>query len=203
MARQLTTAQSRRTFLQRSSTLAALGITTSLTPDLAFGQASSDLSGVEIDYWNMIGVQNKLVKQIVEDIILAFEQRTGAKVNTTWNSYGDIIGPKYRANFSGGIRPTVMDSSGRWASQLREFLYPLDDFIGGWEGEARAGIEWLFPLVREQGRGFEDAERLYGVPFNLVMQVPYILRRDHFDQAGLSFDEHYPIRDSDHFVEVC
>jgi multiple sugar transport system substrate-binding protein len=204
MARHLATTHSRRTFLKRTNALAALGIFTSLTPDLAFGQVKTDLSGVEIDYWNMIGVQNKIVRRIAEDIIAAFEQKTGAKVNTTWNSYGDIIGPKYRANFGGGIRPTVMDTSGRWASQLREYFYPLDEFIdSAWEAEARHGIEWLFPLLRQQDRGFVDAARIYGLPFNLVMQVPYLMRRDHLEKAGLAFEEHYPIRDGEHFIEVC
>lgn len=204
MPRQFNTLQSRRAFLRRSSALAALGITTSLTPDLAFSQAKADLSGVEVDYWNMIGVQNSIVRSVAEDIIAAFEQKTGAKVNTTWNSYGDIIGPKYRTNFTGGIRPTVMDTSARWVNQLREFLHPLDEFIdGAWDQEARGGVEWLFPLVHRQSRGFEDSNRIYGLPFNLVMQAPYILRRDHLEQAGLDFDEHYPIRDTDHYVEIC
>ena len=87
MVRSFASSASRRAFLQRSSALAALGITTSLTPDLAFAQAKTDLSGVEIDYWNQIGVQNKIVRQISEDIVNAFQQKTGCKVNVTWNSY--------------------------------------------------------------------------------------------------------------------
>ena len=155
MARKFTTAQSRRDFLKRSSALAALGITTSLTPDLAFGQAKTDLRGVTIDYWNMIGVQNKIVRQISEDIVNAFQQKTGCTVNVTWNSYGDIIGPKYRTNFTGGIMPTVMDTSSRWVNQLREFLLPLNDYVdNAWEPDARAGVEWLFPLNAEENRGF-------------------------------------------------
>ena len=75
MIREFRSAHSRRDFLKRSSALAALGITTSLTPDLAFGQAKTDLNGVEIDYWNMIGVQNKIVRQISEDIVTAFQQK--------------------------------------------------------------------------------------------------------------------------------
>jgi ABC-type glycerol-3-phosphate transport system substrate-binding protein len=35
------------------------------------------------------------------------------------------------------------------------------------------------------------------------MQAPYILNRDHFDKAGIDFDSNYPIRDSDHYVELC
>ena len=198
------TAASRRTFLKRTSAMAALGLTTSLTPDLAFGQARTDLKGVTIDYWNQIGVQNKTIRKISEQIIQAFEQRTGAKVNVTWNSYGDIIGPKYRTNFKGGIKPTVFDTSGRWVNQLREFLLPLDDMINSdLDAETRDGIAWLFPLFKEQNRGFKDAATTYAMPFNVLSQAAYLMNREHVEKAGLKFDENYPIRDSDHYIEIC
>ncbi len=204
MPRQFTTAQSWRGFLKRSSALAALGITTSLTPDLAFGQAKTDLKGVTIDYWNMIGVQNKIVRQNSEDIVKAFEQKTGAKVNVTWNGYGDIIGPKYRTNFVGGVKPTVFDTASRWVNQLREFLHPLDNYVdSALDADARAGIQWYFPLNEEENRGFPDKDVLYGLPFNIVMQAPYLCRRDHFEKAGIDFDTNYPIRDTDHYIELC
>ena len=204
MARQFTTTQSRRNFLKRTSALAALGITTSLTPDLALGQARTDLSGVTIDYWNMIGVQNRIVRQISEDIVNAFQQKTGCKVNVTWNGYGDIIGPKYRTNFTGGIKPTVFDTSSRWVNQLREFLHPFNQLVeSDWDEETRSGVEWLFPLNEEENRGFPDKDQIYGLPFNIVMQAPYLIRRDHLEQAGIDFDQNYPIRDTDHYVELC
>jgi ABC-type glycerol-3-phosphate transport system substrate-binding protein len=197
-------ATDRRRFLKRTASLAAIGITTSLTPELAFGQAETDLKGVTIDYWNMIGVQNKLIREISQNIITAFEQRTGCKVNVTWNGYGDIIGPKYRTNFVGGIKPTVLDTSARWAGQLHEFTIPLEDLImNDLDAEARSGIEWLFPLLREQTKGFADGDKLNNLPFNILTQAPYLLNRDHLEKAGLSFDEHFPLRDSDHYIEVC
>ncbi len=64
---------SRREFLKRSTVLAAMGMGTSLTPQLIFAESKVDLSGVEIDYWNMIGVQNKIIRQQSEQIVKAFE----------------------------------------------------------------------------------------------------------------------------------
>ncbi len=195
---------SRRDFLQKISVLAGLGVTTSLTPDLLFAESKADLKGVEIDYWNMIGVQNKLVRQLSETIIKAFEQRTGAKVNVSWNGYGDIIGPKYRTNFQGGIVPTVFDSVASWTGQLRGFLRPMNDFIENeWDEAARNGVKWLFPLIERQNSGFPDANQIYDMPFALVPQAPYLARRDHFEKAGIDFDQNYPIRDTDHYVELC
>ncbi len=194
----------RRDFLQTIGALAGLGITTSLTPDLLFAQSKADLKGVEIDYWNMIGVQNKLVRKLSESIVKAFEQRIGAVVKVSWNGYGDIIGPKYRTNFQGGIKPTVLDSSARWTGQLRSFLRPMNDLIDGeWDEAARNSVNWLFPLIQQQNSGFPDADQIYDMPFALIPQAPYLARRDHFDKAGIDFDQNYPIRDTDHYVELC
>ena len=194
---------SRRAFMRSVISLGALGITTSLTPDLLYAQPRRDLKGVTIDYWNIIGVQNKIIRQLSQQIIHAFEQKTGATVNTTWDSYGSIIGPKYRTNFKGGIAPTVFDAAGRWTGQLRRFLRPFNDFMEDhWDDDAREGTAWLIPLIERQNRGFADAKLIYDLPFGLVMQAPIITRRDHWEKAGIDWEQNWPIRDTDHFLEV-
>ena len=196
-------AYSRRELLQLTASLAAMGIATSLTPEAIFGQARTDLKGVTIDYWNMVGVQNKTVRRLSEAIVTAFERRTGATVNTTWDSYGSIIGPKYRTSFKGGIRPTVFDASGRWTGQLRRFLRPLNDFMeGSWDAESREGTAWLIPLVKRQNQGYADRDQIYDLPFGLVPQAPVLTRRDHWEKAGIDWERDWPPRDSDHFLEL-
>jgi ABC-type glycerol-3-phosphate transport system substrate-binding protein len=193
----------RRELLQTGVSLAALGITTSLTPELLFGQAKTDLKGVTIDYWNMVGVQNKTVRQISGQIVTAFEQKTGAKVNVTWDSYGSIIGPKYRTSFKGGIRPTVFDAAGRWTGQLRDYLRPLDELMNGsWDRAARDGVEWVLPLVQRQNRGFADGKLIRDLPFGLVPQAPIITRRDHWEKAGIDWGKNWPVRDTTHYLEL-
>lgn len=204
MAKEFTGPYTRRQFLKRTSALAALGLTTSLTPDLIFADSKVDLKGVTIDYWNMIGVQNAQVRKISDNIVKAFEQRTGAKVNTTWDSYGSIIGPKYRTNFKGGIKPTVFDATSRWVGQLRDYLLPLDDFIAKeWNARARNNVSWLFPLLERQHTGFADAKVRKNLPFCLTMQAPYIMNRRHVEKAGLDFDKIYPLKDTDAYIHVC
>lgn len=203
MVRRLEGPYSRRDFLKIVSSLGALGISTSLTPDLLFAQAKTDLKGVTIDYWNMIGIQNPVVKQLSSAIIKAFEQRTGAKVNVTWETYGSIIGPKYRTNFVAGKMPTVFDAFDRWTGQIRTFLRPLNDFLDKeLDAKTREGLRWLFPLNKFQNRGFPDADQVYDVPFILVPQAPTVTRTDHWKKAGLDPSRDWPIRDSNHFLEV-
>lgn len=204
MTAKFSRAQTRRDFLKKSGTLAALGIATSLTPDLLFAAPKSDLKGVTIDYWNMIGVQNKMVRRLSTDIIKAFEQRTGATVNVSWNSYGDIVGPKYRTNLIGGIKPTVFDACARWTGQLRSFLRPLNDFIENkLDEQTRTAIEWTFPIIKQQNSGFDDADDIMDLPFGLIAQAPAVVRRDHFERAGIDFEKNFPIRDTDHYIQLC
>jgi ABC-type glycerol-3-phosphate transport system substrate-binding protein len=202
MNKELDRTYSRRDFLKITTALAAAGLTTSLTPDLLYGEAGTDLKGVTIDYWNMIGVQNPVVKQLSESIIKAFEQRTGAKVNTTWDTYGSIIGPKYRTNFLAGKIPTVFDAISSWTGQLRSFLRPLNDFVGEWDSETKEPVSWLFPLIKVQNRGFPDADQIYDLPFLVIPQAPVVTRLDHWKKAGLDFEKNWPIRDTDHFLEL-
>ncbi|RMF93910.1 MAG: hypothetical protein D6736_00985, partial [Nitrospinota bacterium] len=203
MDRDLGRPYSRRDFLKITTSLAAMGLTTSLTPDLLYARPGTDLKGVTIDYWNMIGVQNPVVKRLSASIIKAFEQRTGAKVKTTWDTYGSIIGPKYRTNFVAGKIPTVFDAFCRWTGQLRSFLRPMNDFVEKeWEAKTREAIAWLLPLIRQQNRGYPDADQIYDLPFLLVPQAPVVTRIDHWKKAGLDFEKEWPIRDTDHFLEI-
>ena len=196
--------KTRRDFLTQSSVLATMGLATSLTPELLFGKSKTDLKGVTIEYWNMIGVQNKIVRQLSENIVKSFEKRTGAKVKVSWNGYGDIIGPKYRTNMIGGIKPTVFDACARWTGQLRGFLRPMNDFIdNNLDYQTKSAIDWTFPIIKKQNSGFKDSNNIMDMPFGLIAQAPALVRRDHFEKAGIDFDRNFPIRDTDHYVELC
>jgi len=93
---------SRRDFMKITTSLAAVGLTSSLTPDLLHAQTKTDLKGITIDYWCMVQQQNPIVKKLCISIVKAFEKKTGCKVNLTMEGYGSIIGPKYRTNFVAG-----------------------------------------------------------------------------------------------------
>ena len=98
----------------------------------------------------------------------------------------------------------VFDATDRWTGQLREFLYLMNEFIERLLGDdARGGMEWLLPLIEQQNRGFPGRERDLRPAVRADPQAPCIVRRDHFEQAGIDFDENFPIRDTDHFIELC
>ena len=152
---------SRRDFMKILGSLAAAGVSTSLTPDLLYAKPKTDLKGVTIDYWCMVQQQNPIVKKLVLSIVKAFEQRTGAKVKLTLEGYGSIIGPKYRTNFSAGKMPTIFDACPRWTGQLRSFLRPMNDFIEkDWNKQARDAVSWFFPLNKRQNSGYAEIKEM-------------------------------------------
>jgi ABC-type glycerol-3-phosphate transport system substrate-binding protein len=80
----------------------------------------------------------------------------------------------------------------------------MNDFIASdWDETSRKAVSWLFPLIKQQNSGFNDSDQIYDIPFTLIPQAPYLARRDHFEKAGVDFDNNYPIRDTDHYVELC
>ncbi len=194
----------RRDFLQILASLTAAGLTTSLTPKLLYAQPKTDLKGVTIDYWCMIQQQNPIVKDLCFAIAKAFEARTGAKVNLTLEGYGNIIGPKYRTNFMAGKKPTVFDACPRWTGQIRSFLRPLNDFIDNeWDPQIKTAVEWFFPLNQKQNSGYADSNDIKDLAFIFIAQAPVITRKDHWKKAGMDFDSNWPIKDTDHFLELC
>ena len=195
---------SRRDFMKVTGSLAALGLTTSLTPDLLYAQSKTDLKGVTIDYWCMVQQQNPIVKKLCISIVKAFEKRTGCKVKLTMEGYGSIIGPKYRTNFVAGKKPTVFDACPRWTGQLRDYIRPMNDFIDkSWDAQSKAGVEWFFPMNQRQNSGFSDKDAIKDLPFIFIAQAPVVTRKDHWKKAGVDFDSNWPIRDTDHYLELC
>ena len=139
MAREFTGPYRRRDFLRMTTALGALGITTSLTPELVYAQAKTDLSGVDDRLLEHDRRAEQAGAPAVGDDRQGASSRRPARPSTlTWNSYGDIIGPKYRTNFQGGVKPVVFDATDRWTGQLREFLYPMNEFIDGSVGRRHA-----------------------------------------------------------------
>ena len=194
----------RREFMKTISSLAAVGLTTSLTPDLLWASEKKDLKGVTIDYWCQVQQQNPIIKKLCVSIVKAFEQKTGCKVKLTMEGYGSIIGPKYRTNFSAGKRPTVFDSCARWTGALRGYLLPMNEMIDKeMDPNIKKNIEWYFPLNRRQNSGAPDPDAIKDLAFMFIAQAPVVTRKDLWTKAGIDFDSNWPIKDTDHFLELC
>ncbi|MCI0529630.1 MAG: extracellular solute-binding protein, partial [Nitrospira sp.] len=72
----------------------------------------------------------------------------------------------------------------------------------GWDPQTKEALGWLTPLIKEQNRGFPNADQIYDLPFLIIPQAPVVTRLDHWKQAGLDFEKNWPIKDTDHFLEI-
>lgn len=194
----------RRDFLKQAALTSAftLGGLAILPKGISWGKR--EFSGITIDYWNQINVQNRLVKVEAERAVREFEKATGAKVNISWHSYGDIIGPKYRTNFKAGVRPTLFDSDMEWAGAIRKYLRPFNDLIEtDLDKKIRESIRWMEPYLKDMNRCWPDKEKIYSMVLWSNVCNPLCTRTDHWKKAGINFEENWPIRSYDHFIDIC
>ena len=194
----------RRTFLKGTGILTAAAVTGLPVLSAKKTWAKKQFSGITIDYWNQINVQNRLVKVAVEQAVKDFENETGAKVNVSWHGYGDIIGPKYRTNFRAGVRPTIFDSDMEWAGAIRKYLLPLNDFIkNDLDKDIREAIKWMDPYLADMDRCWPDKDKFVTMVLWSNICNPLCTRVDHWKKAGISFENNWPIRSYEHFIEIC
>ncbi len=205
MAREFTGPYRRRDFLRKTTALAGARHhhLAHARSRLRAGQDRPERR--EIDYWNMIGVQNKLVRQLSESIVKALRAEDRRQGKPHLEQLRRHHRPEIPYQFPGrreadGVRCfRPLDRAAPPLPAPDERLHREQPRRGG----ARRRASGLLPLIREQNRGFPDASDIYDLPFALIPQAPILVRRDHFEKAGLDFDKNFPIRDTDHFIEVC
>jgi len=165
------------------------------------GDESTDLSDVSIDYWNTVNVQSRKAKAVSQALISAFTKNTGAEVNMNWTGYGGVIGAKWKTSFSQGNYPVLYDSTSAWDGQFQEWIHPFSEYQDQFSDDFLSAIEWYTPLAKEQWNGF-GKDVIYEVPLGFSVQVPFVARMDHFDEAGLSRDR-FPPKDYDDLIDIA
>lgn len=169
----------------------------------SFGESDADLSGVTFEYWNQMNVQSRQAKSVSEDLINNFQNSTDASIEVSWDGYDNVIGADWRTSFSQGNYPVMYDSVSTWDGQFvdGDWVYPFDEYQDQFDDETISAIEWIFPILEDQYRGF-DGNNLYEVPFGFLLQIPFLVRMDHFDEAGLERSR-FPPEDYDDLIDIA
>ncbi len=80
----------------------------------------------------------------------------------------------------------------------------MNDFIDyALDPQIKTSVEWFFPLNQKQNSGYADSNDIKDLAFIFIAQAPVITRKDHWKKAGMDFDSNWPIKDTDHFLELC
>ena len=142
-------------------------------------------------WWNYAGNQSPLAEEAVQSRKNSWESNSGTQVGLSIYGYSDITGSKWRSLFDQGRYPPVIDNfsiyNGPYINQ--GYIKPMDDWIDWFSDEVQSAIEWTKPILAQKNSGLEaDA---YSLPWG-VKSYPFILRMDHWEEAGLSPDEFPP-----------
>lgn len=162
----------------------------------------TDFSGVSMDYWNQMNVQSRAARAVSEQLVNQFEDQTGATMNVNWSGYSNVIGATWRNNFSQGNYPPVFDSVTTWDGQFvdGDWIVPFEEYRDEFSDELLSAIEWVMPTLENQYSGFDNT--VYHMPFGFLVQVPFVARLDHFDEAGISRDR-YPPENYDELIDIA
>jgi ABC-type glycerol-3-phosphate transport system substrate-binding protein len=161
-----------------------------------------DISGTSFTYWSAVHSQSRSARRTMERFINRFEQATGATVNVSWESYSNILGAKWRQEFSRGNYPVLYDSVSRFGGTWVEgdWVYPFEEYSDQFDSATLDGLEWLLEVMRDQYRNYGG--RAYEVPLGFLAIEPFVARMDHFEQAGLDPSSDYPPTSVEEIVEV-
>lgn len=167
--------------------------------------SSQDFEGISFNYWNIINIQNRNARDLSEEIIKEFEQETGANVQTSFSGYDDLVGAKWRSAWENNNYPVLYDSITYLAGHLHHKVLPVSEYIDKLDDELVENAQWVLDLMAEETfRGFEGSglDRVYEMPFGLDVREPNIGRKDHFEEAGVSWEDNMPPEDYEHLVDT-
>lgn len=216
----------RRRFLKASGTLAT-GSAVMLagcggngsTPTETEGQGGGpnttpsrevDLSDTKITYWNVFGAQSRAATRWAQNIVNRVSARTGAQIEVNYTLPAAFVLEKWRNAFDQGNHPVVYDSSTALDVFFfdKEHLTPYDELPAGpgrdtpLDPAAWEGIQPVLDIMKSGIFSHYD-DRVWELPIQFHVFSPFLGRRDHFQEAGLDFENDFPPDDYDHLIQVA
>ena len=190
---------SRRSFLKKVGA-GALGLTlASSNFSSVFGQG--EFSDVTLEFWDVINVQSDAAAEIVPKVVKSFEDRTGANVNISYFTFGDVyVGPKYRTAFQAGRIPDAWNMNIFAESLYYEYLVPVNDYLDEYP-EMKERYATTLQIAEDAYSGYKPGQQ-FSVPFLYEPNSPWVARMDHFDEAGIPREE-FPPRNIGHWLSIC
>jgi ABC-type glycerol-3-phosphate transport system substrate-binding protein len=165
--------------------------------------SGSNLSGVKIQFWDMQHTQSEGAAQLFKSAVEAVESRTGAKITPTWGSWSDDAGGKWKRNIASGNRPALLQGSQELHGQYVEegWFKPLKDITGEYSQEVADAIQPTLDTYKSAWRGYDPA-KVYELPIATEIGSPFLIRTDHFEEAGVNVESEFPPQSYDDIVDL-
>jgi ABC-type glycerol-3-phosphate transport system substrate-binding protein len=186
------------------------GTATPETTGTAESGGDVDLRGVEVTYWNVFGAQSRAATRFAQNIINRVSARTGAQIEVNYTLPAAFVLEKWRNAFDQGNHPVIYDSSTALDVFFfdEEHLTPYSELPGGpgrdtpLEPAAWEGIQDVLEIMNG-GIFSKYGDQVWELPVQFHVFSPFLGRRDHFQEAGLDFENDFPPDDYDHLIEVA
>jgi hypothetical protein len=163
-----------------------------------------DIEGTEIVIWDPdIHTQNSEALKASEAFQEKVESELGITVDWQRGSPPDLFGGKYRTRLNQGSQPDIYwGIFAPFSGQLLalDAVEPFENWRGYLSDEALSGIEWAMPQLESM---FDKWGGVMSVPGLWIVQDPWLVRADHFEEAGLNPDEELPFEGYEHMISVA
>lgn len=190
----------RRDFLKHAGKAGAIGAGLAATNWASVIAGTKDFSGVTIEYWDIWNSQSKLMKEFVQEIVNSFEERTGAKVNVNWSSFGPMMGAKWRTAFKAGRAPDIYNAAGWQEGPLRQHSLDLKSFYNE-SPELYDKVKWILEM-EDYSFGQVYPDRRIFLPTFFAPRQTMVGRIDLMEEAGIDTDKHWPPQSMSHWIDL-
>lgn len=167
------------------------------------GDSGSEGGGGDFEYWEYFHSQSQVAEELMQSTVEEFQEENNVQMSMNWASWDDINGGKWKNNIQNGNRPVIYDSTNSLNGQFIEpgWVKPVDEYRDRLDDEALENIEWALEMTQSCYRGFDA--NVYEVPIGLEVGAPFIVRADHFEEAGLSLEDDFPPTNYEHLIQVA
>ena len=157
------------------------------------GGQEQSLSGVTIDYWDVMNVQSQTARQQVQQTINNFQKETGATVKLNMSGYDQMSGQKWVQAWQNEEYPVAFNGEDFYFGRIipTGHLKPFDDYKDQLDDSALDGMQWAMDLKSNAYRFWDipGESGMINFPHAAGIRNPLTVRKDKIEEAGRSMDD--------------
>lgn len=157
------------------------------------GDQEESLSGVSIDYWDVMNVQSQTAREQVQELIQGFQSSTGARVQLNMSGYDQMSGQKWVQAWQNENYPVAFNCEDFYFGRIIKTgnLKPFDDYKDKINDGAIDGMQWAMDQKKSAYRFWDipGESGVINIPHASGVRNPLTVRKDKLEQAGHSLDD--------------
>lgn len=159
--------------------------------------------GVTFEFWDVLNVQSTAARKKLEEVVSRFEEERGITVETNFTGYGPAFDGKWLNAMQEGQQPTLYSGNPENTPQFLPggFVEFTSDYLGEFSDEWRSGMEKSLNVQRQSANGWDN--QVIEVPFGMAPRSGFLVRTDHFEEAGLDPDKRLPPEGYDDLIDMA